>query len=518
MAQGIFPARQELGFTPSTAVRANIDIRGTGGTGGAIGQAVVAGIGLGIKESKRRKLIDIRNRKNLDANSAVQADGIRDQADIDIEIMKGKTTPDKWEEKAQKIIDTSNTLIGTTLDFSPEEAERQQLLSANNSTSIPKQVFADGSRALGKIAVEGQEARLTGLFRSGRPDEIALGTRDATEVLRNNGKTAQEITAIITTAQKAGSAARAQDASNDVYAAIEAAADTGNNFEIAKELAKSPSIPESKQATLRSAIGTAERAQIARVDEDIRLAKATATSTAIRESYQGTLTISELDKRHEAGLISDSAFIKMREGLEAKIPAISDRVARSTINRAVTNFRRKAATRKETEVVFLDVYAKLDETDRRKFGDDIEKVFNTGVENSVHEAKTRGAAIISKKFAGILDSLKLGTKDAKQFDLEWELRNLYEDSIDDWVAQQVAKGTDPTPRQIRIMGNDLLIDFKKIKDSELDRLESTVKSIRTSLEQGKILGTKPLVAPKKPTKERTSEEIRARIQILEKKR
>lgn len=45
----IIEARQELGFDTSTAVRANIDVRGTGGTGAAVGQAVLAGVELGIE-------------------------------------------------------------------------------------------------------------------------------------------------------------------------------------------------------------------------------------------------------------------------------------------------------------------------------------------------------------------------------------------------------------------------------------------------------------------------------------
>ena len=39
-------ARQQLGFTPATSAHANIDVRGTGGSGAAMGQALVAGLEL----------------------------------------------------------------------------------------------------------------------------------------------------------------------------------------------------------------------------------------------------------------------------------------------------------------------------------------------------------------------------------------------------------------------------------------------------------------------------------------
>lgn len=71
MPHGIFPARQELGFTPSTAVRANIDTRtGAGAVGVAIGQAGFAAIELGAKWA----LIDAKtqlSRSNIDASNRI---------------------------------------------------------------------------------------------------------------------------------------------------------------------------------------------------------------------------------------------------------------------------------------------------------------------------------------------------------------------------------------------------------------------------------------------------------------
>ena len=64
-----------------------------------------------------------------------------------------------------------------------------------------------------------------------------------------------------------------ENAINDVYAAIEAASDpeTGTrNFAIARELANNPLIPESRQASLRSAISSAEKAAITANDAQLK--------------------------------------------------------------------------------------------------------------------------------------------------------------------------------------------------------------------------------------------------------
>lgn len=65
-------ARQELGFTPSTAVRANIDVRtGEGAVGQAIGQAGLQAISTVSKIQQRRQQMQ-DTRSNIDASSIIQ--------------------------------------------------------------------------------------------------------------------------------------------------------------------------------------------------------------------------------------------------------------------------------------------------------------------------------------------------------------------------------------------------------------------------------------------------------------
>ena len=95
---GTFPitqARERLGFTPSTAVRANIDVSGTGGIGGAVGQAVLKGIDLGLEydlkqvnnqlSESQRLATDEMNRLSLSLAGNLDPDTHQQEFDAAIE-------------------------------------------------------------------------------------------------------------------------------------------------------------------------------------------------------------------------------------------------------------------------------------------------------------------------------------------------------------------------------------------------------------------------------------------------
>lgn len=472
-------------------------------------------------EAKAKKLLVEKSRRNMDTLATVRANGIYDLARL--QILADNTKFDNKEDRIEnlnKVYDEADTRIAS-LDISAEAKNKLTLELTTKREFEEGLVFLAGVKEEKEQVLSATTANyITAISNSESDDDITVTESliKMIETFDDNGVPDTEMNEAIKKATAAGDKQREQRTTDGVYAAIELATAVGGDFENAKELAKNPIIPENKQATLRSAIETAKGKQEARRNEDIRLAKSEATSTAIRESYQGTLTVADLDKRHAAGLIADSAYTKMRDGLASKIPATSDRVARSTVNRKLTDFKQGAASKEETEAVFMEAYPLLDEADRKKFDNDIEIVYNKGVETSKSEAKSRGAALISQRFKGILDGFKLdNAEDIKQFDLEWQLRNIYEDSIDDWVAQQVAKGTDPTPRQVRVMANDLLVDFKNIKAGE--KFEGNVLELNRRLKSNKITGVKPLTKPvTKPVKELTTEEIRAKIRRLESKK
>ncbi|HEC64583.1 MAG TPA: hypothetical protein ENI23_04765 [bacterium] len=207
----IIEARQELGFTPTTAVRADLDTRtGEGAAAAALGQGLVTIAGEVIKESKRKAAIRARNRKNLDSLSSRQADLLRKQRNGDIEVMKGSTPPEKWEEETLKIVTRFNDQIGG-LDFSPEESAKQQIISISDLETVPEDAFIAGSRRISAATITSEEEKLTDDFRLGRED-ITQRKVDFITTMRNNGVAAPEILLKLKAAEEAGEKLRNEDA------------------------------------------------------------------------------------------------------------------------------------------------------------------------------------------------------------------------------------------------------------------------------------------------------------------
>ncbi len=210
----ITTARQELGFTPASSVRANIDTRtGEGAVGAAIGQAGLAVAGELQKKSARRLAIENKNRMNLDALSAKQADGIRKRIRSRIELMKTDTPPKEWEEETRKIVTEENNDI-LELDFSPEALTKQQIIGNSELDVLPRNSFADASRIISKATILSEEERLTDDYRLGRKD-IVQRNIDFIESMRNNGVSAIETKLKMKAAKEAGEKLRKQDILKD---------------------------------------------------------------------------------------------------------------------------------------------------------------------------------------------------------------------------------------------------------------------------------------------------------------
>ncbi len=121
MAQGIFPARQELGVTPSTAVRANIDVRGTGGTGGAIGQAVIDVGTESIKLGRRFELIEAKTQLS---ESTVQS---ADEINRFFLELQGNDDPNTYGDEFNKLTERINA-------FAPKNSNAARVFNQNMAT------------------------------------------------------------------------------------------------------------------------------------------------------------------------------------------------------------------------------------------------------------------------------------------------------------------------------------------------------------------------------------------------
>ena len=204
----IVQARQELGFTPATAVRANIDVR-QGDVGAVVGQALLAGGREIQRESVRKQAIRQRNRDNLDSLSGDQATELRKQMRGDIEVMKLGSPPEKWEEETIKIVTGFNSQIAG-LDFSPAALAEQQIVSESNLELVPEESLIASSRRISAATIKSTEQSLTDAFRSGDPD-IAQANLDAVAIWKRNGVSAPEIMLKLEAAKKAGVTLREKD-------------------------------------------------------------------------------------------------------------------------------------------------------------------------------------------------------------------------------------------------------------------------------------------------------------------
>ncbi len=207
----IVEARQELGVTPTRAVRANIDVRtGEGEVGAAIGQGLVAGAKELQKRSVREELLRQKNRDNLDSLSERKADIRRKLTKANIDTMKSSTPPENWEEETLKIVNEGNEEI-SGFDFSSQALIKQQIIMNGDSRVIPKEVFADAARVISTAAVRSAEEMLTDAYRLQLPD-LPQRNINFINTLGDNGIAAKDIVLRRDAAEEAGGELRNKDA------------------------------------------------------------------------------------------------------------------------------------------------------------------------------------------------------------------------------------------------------------------------------------------------------------------
>lgn len=258
-------AREELGFVPTTAVRADIDVRtGEGAVGTAIGQAIVLG---------GKMLLEIRKRRQqmTDAVSSVTADKLRQVADAEFDTFKLTNPQETWEDFRKKQAETISQKIAG-LQFSNEAQIIQQAKSATYSEVSVARAITDATLQLRTDTIGALTENMVEAFRTGDPKKILDSTKTFTANGSNMGKDKAEVLSDIKAAKEAGAKLRSQDAISLVHAALEASSDpiTGGDFTNARELAKNPIIPEPQQTTLRNAIRSAETAMQTQTDKQLK--------------------------------------------------------------------------------------------------------------------------------------------------------------------------------------------------------------------------------------------------------
>ena len=210
------------------------------------------------------------------------------------------------------------------------------------------------------------------------------------------------------------------------------------------------------------------------------------TSTTIREYFSGDITVAELNKRHESGLLKDSEFKSMMKGLTETIPEHSDPFAAGKIRAAEIDFALGAITRAETDKIVLENYTKLNGSDRSNVVVRIEDVEAKIIANAKSNAYSEGKGLMSQRFVGIqseedlIDLFRgsgLSDDEKKRINRLWTAevanRDLYERAVDDRFREMRQAGVSDikkfTDESLRILQS-----YKRRKTLELEALEVEV--------------------------------------------
>ena len=451
MAEAKFPiitARQELGVTPSTAVRFTGDTRtGEGLVGAAVGQGILAIAGELQRRSAREEAIEENRQRMLDTRSSITAGSFITTA-INENIAFRSTNADTktWDKDLQERLSRAEAQIGT-LDMS----EDTRLL-------VNARFQAKSQDALSRSLIAETDRDRTDTRDAIISDVVEQYTNGTVQDQQDAGKRFLEIApalmdenearATLKTAIMAGQKARGEIAISNVHSVMEA-----GNFEVARVLAKNPLIPEPKQTTLRNAINSAETAQNVQLKEAQQELVNKTTSATIGEYFKGELTVATLSDRHGKGLIKDSEFKFMMKGLADTIPENSNLVALGKIRRNKASFAMGAISRSEANSVALRNYKLLNAKDREVVFADLEDVEAKIIAVAKLNAYDEGVGLMSRRFVGIqtaeqlaidLFATGLSEDEKKRINRRWRAevdnRNLYERAVDDRFKEMRKEG------------------------------------------------------------------------------
>ncbi len=502
MADAKFPiisARQELGVTPTVAVRADMDVRtGEGAVGAAIGQAVIAGVGIIQRiQQKRQQMLDTRS--SITAGSFITT-----AINENIAFRNTNADTKTWAKDLQERLSGVESQIGT-LDMSEDtrllinakfKAKSEEALSR----SLIAETDQDKTDTRDAIIIDVVEQYTNGTVQ----DQQDAGKRflEIAPTLMDEN----EARATLKTAIMAGQKARSENAISGVHAMAEA-----GNFEAARELAKNPLIPEPKQTTLRNVINSAETAQNIRLKEAQQELVNTTTSATIGEYFKGELTVATLSDRHEKGLIKDSEFKFMMTGLTDTIPENSNLVALGKIRRSQASFAMGAINRSEANSVALRNYKLLNAKDRETVLADLEDIEAKIIATAKSNAYSEGVGLMSRRFVGIqteedlIDLFRgagLTEDEKKRINRRWTAevnnRDLYERAVDDRFKEMRKEGISDGDKY-KSESLKILLQYQRRGRLGLVELEAKIRE-----EQREITGEPPespeLIGPPAPLK------------------
>ncbi|KKN70117.1 hypothetical protein LCGC14_0434420 [marine sediment metagenome] len=253
----------------------------------------------------------------------------------------------------------------------------------------------------------------------------------------------------------------------------------------------------------------------------------TTTSKAIGDFFKGTLSLTELQRQHDAGLIRDTDFKSMMKDLQRVAPEKSDPFSVGKVRRQTLDLAAGAIDRQQADQVLLREYSKLDLEDRESAIVGIEEAYSKSIATAVKNAYADGRSLMSRRFVGVrseedlLDFLRasgLSEEDKRninrQFMAEVNNRDLYERAVDERVREMRAK-KDVSANDIAKESLAILLQYQRRLKLTLDELEQTVKE-----EQARVILT-PTTVPiptLPPVDNLSAEDARAELKRIRKRK
>ena len=253
----------------------------------------------------------------------------------------------------------------------------------------------------------------------------------------------------------------------------------------------------------------------------------TTTSKAIGDFFKGTLSLTELQRQHDSGLIRDTDFKSMMKDLQRVAPEKSDPFSVGKVRRQTLDLAAGAIDRQQADQVLLREYSKLDLPDRESAIVGIEEAYSKSIATSVKNAYADGRSLMSRRFVGVrseedlLDFLRasgLSEEDKRninrQFMAEVNNRDLYERAVDERVREMRAK-KDVSANDIAKESLAILLQYQRRLKLTLDELEQTVKE-----EQARVILT-PTTVPiptLPPVDNLSAEDARAELKRIRKRK
>ena len=232
------------------------------------------------------------------------------------------------------------------------------------------------------------------------------------------------------------------------------------------------------------------------------------TSDTIREYFNGELTVVTLNERHEKGLIRDSEFKFMMNGLTQISPDNSDAFAIGRIRRANADFAIGAIGRGEADRITLENFAQLDAIDRESVVADLEDIEARIIATAKSNAYDEGRGLMSQRFVGIqseeelIDLFKgagLTEDEKKRINRRWTAevnnRDLYERAIDERFKEMRKEGISDISKY-KSESLKILLQYQRRNRLSLVGLEEKIRE-----EQRRITGEPPpeFIGPPVPT-------------------